>query len=482
MSALALAMKKSGHTVTGSDKGIYPPISTYLKESGVDYYTGWHPELMTKNGDPDLVVVGNVAGSTNPEWLYTQENNLEYVSYPELIEKFFIKENSIVCSGTYGKTSSTTLLTWILKTAKLNPTYMFGGISLNDIPAADLTDSKYNILEGDEYKSARWDLQAKFFHYHPTHLLLTSCQWDHADVYPTEESYFNAFQELINKIPENGMIVASEKIKDTKLKIKDYLSYGPSNNNDYQYSNVKSTKDGLNFSIIHTQRASVSSDNSKTYNLKSKTLGSYMADNMTGAFAMAHQLGIEPDVIIKALESFKNIKRRLEQKHNGDVTVFDDIAHSPDKAKSVLETLSKIYKRHPERSLNEAKDEVEGSPTSLPRIFAIFEPNSGNRQEEAITGYNNKFEKADEVIIPRLTQIKCDPNKPAPLDGEKLAEIIAKTHGNVKYIDDDEELINYLIENTKKDDVVVFLGSHGFRGMISQLVSRLSNKQIKQTS
>ncbi|MBT4121132.1 MAG: hypothetical protein HOD54_01525 [Candidatus Magasanikbacteria bacterium] len=441
MSALALAMKKAGHNVTGSDKGIYPPISTYLKESGVDYYTGWHPEKM---GKPDLVVVGNVAGSTNPEWLHVQENNLEYVSYPELIEKFFIKENSIICSGTYGKTSSTALLTWILKQAKLDPTYMFGGISLNDIPAANLTNSKYNILEGDEYKSARWDLQAKFFHYHPTHLLLTSCQWDHADVYPTEESYFDAFQELINDMPKSGLIVASEKIKDSRLRIKDYMSYGPSDDSDYQYKNVIATKDGLEFSIIN---------NSKTYNLKPKTLGSYMADNMTGAFAMAHELGIEPDVIIKALESFKNIKRRLEKKLDGDITVFDDIAHSPDKAKSVLETLRKIYNG---------------------KIFAVFEPNSGNRQEESISGYDNKFKQADEAIIPRLTHIKRDPNKPAPLDGEKLTEVISKTHSNANFINEDEKLINYLIENTTPGDVIVFLGSHGFRGMIDQLVSKLS--------
>jgi len=160
------------------------------------------------------------------------------------------------------------------------------------------------------------------------------------------------------------------------------------------------------------------------------------------------------------LKSFKNIKRRLEKKHDGDVTVFDDIAHSPDKAKSVLETLSKIYNG---------------------KIIAIFEPNSGNRQGEAITGYDNKFEKADEVIIPRLTNIKRNPDKPAPLDGKKLTEVISKTHSSVKYIDVDEELINYLLENTKKDDVVVFkddvvvfLGSHGFRGMIDELVSALS--------
>lgn len=446
MSALALAMKKAGYKVTGSDVGIYPPISTYLKENNVEYYTGWHPELMSKDGNPDLVVVGNVASSKNPEWIYTQENNLEYISYPELIEKFFIKENSIVCSGTYGKTTSTALLTWILKQAKLDPTYMFGGISLNNIPAADLTGSKYNILEGDEYKSARWDDKAKFFHYHPTHLLLTSCQWDHADVYPTEESYFHAFEKLLKSLPKDGLLVASERIdkKLTNFNQAKLVTYGPSENNDYQYKNVKSTKDGIEFEI--------KIQNSK-FKIQAQVLGAYMADNMTGAFAMAHQLGVEPDVIIKSLQSFKNVKRRLEKKYDGNIIVFDDIAHSPEKAKSVLETLDKIYNG---------------------KIYAVFEPNSGNRQEESIPGYDNKFETADEVIIPRLTRIKRDPNKPAPIDGEQLTEIINKTHENVKYINDDEKLINYLLDNTKKDDVIIFLGSHGFRGMIDQLIEKIT--------
>ncbi|MBU2542865.1 hypothetical protein KJ785_04885 [Patescibacteria group bacterium] len=509
MSALALAMKKAGHTVTGSDVGIYPPISTYLKESGVDYYTGWHPEKMET---PDLAVVGNVAGSTNPEWLYVQENKIPYKSYPEIIAEYFVKENSIVCAGTYGKTSTTALLTWILKQAKLDPTYMFGGISLNDIPAADLTDSlvenpstklrtSYSILEGDEYKSARWDERAKFFHYHPTHLLLTSCQWDHADVYPTEESYFDAFKELLKSLPENGLLVASEKIdKDiVTLSHCHIVTYGQSDGVDYKYSNVNSTKDGLEFQIqISTHRASVSSENFK-FQIKAQVLGDYMADNMTGAFAMAHQLGIEPEVITKALESFKNIKRRLEKKHDGDVVVFDDIAHSPDKAKSVLETLRHIYfetSKTSEKSFEASNSEPQKSnvlqnidpskDSSSPdlvginrnKLVAIFEPNSGNRQPESIPGYDNVFINADEVIIPCLTRIKSDPNKPAPIDGEKLAEIISKTHDNVKYINDDEELISYLAKNASDGDVIIFLGSHGFRGMIGELVATLSLRGV----
>ena len=450
MSALALAFHKKGYKVTGSDKGIYPPISTYLKNAGVEYYTGWHPEKM---GTPDLVVVGNVAGSTNPEWLYVQENNIPYKSYPEVVGEFFVADNSIVCAGTYGKTTSSSILTWVLKDNGFDPSYMFGGISLNDIPAAELTESKYSILEGDEYKSARWDNGPKFAHYSPTHLLLTSVVWDHADVYPTEQSYVDAFAGLLKNIPENGLVVLSAKVTHDRPELAELvkskvITYGKTPDNDYQYINVKTTKDGTTFDIIIKSQGNDLKP--KTYNLATSSLGDYMADNITGCFAMAHQIGIEPEAIIKSLKTFKNIKRRLEKRYSNGVTVFDDIAHSPKKAEAVLASIKNIYNG---------------------KVIAIFEPNGGNRLQESIPGYDKKFISTDEVIIPRLTSIKQDPTKPKNLDGQDLTDVISKTHDNTKYIDDDEKLINYLVENTNKGDVVIFLGSHGFRGMIDSLIN-----------
>ena len=442
MSALALALKRAGYEVTGSDVGVYPPISTYLKESGIDYYVGWHPELMTKNGNPDLVVVGNVAGSTNPEWLYVQNNNIPYKSYPEVVADFFIKKNSIVCAGTYGKTSTTTLLAWILKNANMDPSYMFGGLSQNNIPAANIGNSDWSVVEGDEYKSSRWDNGAKFFHYKPTHLLLTSIKWDHADVYPTEKKYFEAFEKLIKTLPENGLMVVSENIDDSLIpKSNSPKIYGQSENCNYRYNNINQTTEGLNFNISYEN---------KIHNIKTKILGTYMAENICGAFAMAHQIGIQPESIIKSLNQFTGIKRRLEKRgetKTGTI-VYDDIAHSPDKVKSILKTLKEVY---------------------TGKLIAIFEPNTGNRKKEAVPAYDNAFELADEVIIPRLTTVKASPENPS-FDGLELKNIITKTHNNTNYIDDDKKLIEYLEKNTKKEDIIVFLGSHGFRGMIDELI------------
>jgi len=441
MSALAIAFKKTGFDVTGSDVGFFPPVSTNLEKHNIKFYPGWHPE---KIGTPDLVVVGNVASSTNPEWQYVQTHKLNYKSYPEAVAEFFVKQNSIVCAGTYGKTTTSALLSFILIEAGINPSYMFGGIATKDFPSAQITDSLWSVLEGDEYKSSRWDNGAKFFHYSPTHLLLTGLKWDHADVYPTEELYFEAFEKLIKSIPTNGLLVVSENIPNEIVQLSNcqIITYGQSPTAIYQFNNLAMTKNGLSFTINH---------NSTIYNLQSKMLGEYNAENITGAFAMAHQIGIEPDKIIAAIAKFGGIKRRLEKRGtvNGS-DIYDDIAHSPTKAKSVLQTLRQIY---------------------TGELIAVFEPNTGNRYIESIPQYQNAFANANEVIIPHLTKIKTNlEDTNLPLEGEDLAKIIAKSHNNARYIADDKELVEYLKNKTKPDAVIVWLGSHGFRGMIDELV------------
>ncbi len=447
MSALAIALYKKGYKVSGSDVGFYPPVSTMLEKSGVEFYAGWHPEKM---GTPDLVVVGNVAGSQNPEWKFVQENNLNYKSYPEAIAEFWLKEESIVCAGTYGKTTSSALLAWIFSEAGKDPSYMFGGLMQSDFPSAALADSEWSILEGDEYKSARWDNGPKFAHYKPKYLLLTAVSWDHVDVYPTEQSYFDAFETLVESVPDEGLIAVSTD-NSTALNLAArraggplIITYGTDADAIYRYENVEQSVDGLKFEISYQ---------GKQFAITCPLLGSYQAENITGAFALASELNIEPHQIVKAIASFPGLKRRLEKRVDGIVTVYDDIAHSPAKAKSVLETLRAIY---------------------TGKIIAVFEPNTGNRKPDSKPLYSQAFVDADEVVIPRLTKIKIDTADEAPpFEGQELAQTISKTHENVVYIDEDQELVDYLTENAATGDVIVFLGSHGFRGMIEDLISRL---------
>lgn len=444
MGSLALAFKNAGYKVTGSDVGFFPPMSTHLKEAGVEYYPGWHPEKMIENGKPDLVIVGNVASSTNPEWIYVQENHLSYFSYPEAVAEFFVKEKSIVCAGTYGKTTTSALLSFVLTEVGLNPSYMFGGLTSNDFPSAKITDSNYSILEGDEYKSARWDNGAKFFHYRPTHLLLTAVEWDHADVYPTAEEYYFAFNKLVKAIPSNGVIVLSDKVKNIeKIENTKTVTYGKNDCNDFQYGEIEQTPKGIKLTIIH--------GNNK-YRLSSILLGEHQAENICGVFAMAVTLGIDEEKIITAIAKFPGLKRRLEKRGvvNG-APVYDDIAHSPTKATSAIASLRAAYPND--------------------KITAIFEPNTGNRQREAIPQYVNAFVDADEVVVPELTKIKINPDQvDLPLTSEELTAVIATTHPATKHIADDKELVNYLKQKTQPGNVIVFLGSHGFRGMIEDLI------------
>ena len=450
MGALAIMMKNKGWKVTGSDVGFYPPVSLHLKKFGIEYYSGWHVE---KIGTPDLVVVGNVAGSENPEWKYVQDNKISYVSYPELIARELVRKNSIVCAGTYGKTSTTALLTWILKNANYKPAYMFGGLSETPELSSDDLGGQWSILEGDEYKTSRWDNNPKFSHYSPTHLLLTAIKWDHADVYPTEQNYFEAFEKLVKMIPKDGLIVTNKKILDNKiLNIKKIISniqypisvvtYGQTDGCDYNYSEIIQTKEGLSFNIIHQN---------KTYQVKTNLIGEYQAENICGAFAMANAIVIPTEKIISAISNFQGIKRRLEKRGQtiGGADIFDDIAHSPAKAKSVLDALKKTYQT---------------------KIIAIFEPNTGNRENAAMPGYDHAFDGADLIIIPRLTKIKTTPGQ-KHVEGPELMKIISKTHNNVKYFEDDNELINFIKQNAAKGDAVVFLGSHGFRGMIESIIN-----------
>ena len=430
---------------------------------------------MIAEGVPDLVVVGNVAGSKNPEWMYVQKNKIPFKSYPEVIKEYLIKPNSIVCAGTFGKSTSTVLLTWILKETGFDPSYMFGALSLNDLPAAALTDSDWSVVEGDEYKASRWDAGPKFNYYSPTHLLLTSVVWDHADVYPTEKEYRAAFQKLVALVPADGLRVISEKAEPFVIstsqekslsqsptgqrslaaarddKARGLVTYGKTAGNDYAYNNVVLTAAGVNFDILYKKAV---------FHIASSTLGEYMADNITGCFALAHQLGIAPEKIIATIKSFAGVKRRLEKRFENGVTIYDDIAHSPPKAQAVLSSLRQIY---------------------LGKLYAIFEPNTGNRELSSLPGYAHAFIAADEVIIPRLTKIKTNHHETnQPVEGDVLARAIAETHPNVVYIDDDEALLTHIKQKIQPGDVVVFLGSHGFRGMIEELVSRISNKQNKQ--
>lgn len=454
--SLAIALKKAGFTVRGSDAGFFPPVSTYLKEENVTYYPGWHPEKMIAKGTPDLVIMGGVGTTTNPERNYVEKHNIPYVSAAQMYGDYFVQKESIVVVGTYGKTTTTALLVWIMKQANHTPSYMFGGLSCNAIPASSLgniTKEQFfasdkpggmSILEGDEYQAASWDKRSKFWLYSPKHIILTAAVWDHADLFTTEQSYLENFQKLINNLPPDGSIVASEQASQALSLPPTASIYGTSDAADYQYSDVQTTKQGITLTIKYANTS---------WTVTVPVLGAYWAENITASFARAHTLGVEPQTIIDALSSFAGIKRRLEKRLDGEITILDDIAHSPTKATASLATIASLYSGN---------------------VIAIFEPNQGARRNSMLSQYDTAFSHADMVIIPRLTKIKTNADDPdKPIDGAALTNRISQTHAKTQYIDSDEALVAFVAEQAKPGDVIVFLGSHGFRGMIEELVATL---------
>ncbi len=451
MSAVATALWQKGFRVTGSDSGFFPPVSTHLTHLGIPYYPGFHPEKMVAGGVPDFVVVGNAIGTQNPELLYAQNHGIPFKSFPEVMGEYLVQKHSIVTAGTWGKTTSSALLAHILTHAHMHPSYMIGGVTQDGSPSAAIGTGEWSVVEGDEYTTAKWDQRAKFMHYRPTHLLLTAVRWDHADVYPSEESYFTAFKTLTTMVPNDGLIVVCrDNAKAYELASasgRPLVTYGTHEEATYRYSDLSESRDGITFTITY---------HGKRYTIESPMLGAHNAENVTGCFALAHTIGITPGDVSDAIRTFRGMKRRLEKRYEHEVTVIDDIAHSAEKVRSVLSTLRRSY---------------HGT------IIAIYEPNSGNRTPQSKPQYDGAFKDADEVIIPRLTKLKVDEKNPEKtFDGPELRDTVAASHDNVRYIEDDTQLVQHVTASRKDGDVIAFLGSHGFRGMIEETIKGIAGK------
>ena len=455
MGAIAVMMKKMGWKVTGSDKGFFPPISNFLKNHQIDFYPGWHPEKMNQ---PDIVVVGNFISLKNPEYLFAKEKNLTIKSYPEIVAQYIIKKNSIVIAGTYGKTTIAAFLTHLFKKADLNPSWFVGGLAKNLESGAENNQGDWSIVEGDEYTAARWDPHPKFLLYKPTHLILTSIVWDHLDVFPTEKKYNQVFQKLIKLIPQNGQIIAAQKKDDQKIdKIvsqskAEIIRYGKKglkfNNKNYSYE-ISSLKKGFSEFTIYCNGKILSK-------FTTSLLGEHLIENLSSGIALAHNIGIDLKIIQKAVASFQGVKRRLEIREEiNEIKIIDDIAHSPSKAQASLMAV-KIH-------FPQAK------------IFAVYEPNVGNRTISSQRFYSHVFNQADYLIIPRLSKTKTDVRQEKRMDGQELANIIKQKNKETKvlYLEDDDKLVDFLINEVKPKNIIIFLGSHGFRGMIEQTATNL---------
>ncbi|MDD5290002.1 MAG: Mur ligase family protein [Patescibacteria group bacterium] len=478
MAALAVAFKRAGFIVTGSDSGnIFPPMSTHLKKNGIKYGLGFKEKNL---GQPNEVVLGNAhVSNLNPEIAMAKKRGLPIIHFPRLIEKYLIKKNSVVVAGTYGKTTITAMAAWLLEKAGKNPNYMLGGIPIDLENGARLIKSDWSVTEGDEYPAASpWDSAPKFKYYHPKFLILTSAEWDHMDVYKTKESYLEVFRKLVASVPENGLIVAKAGgenlagvLKGAKCKIIYYSNQKLENRNQdeklYYISGVEVIGDKTKFIVkkrlsakinnhprsVATERPLLEKEGMTTTvgEFETKLLGEFNLENWCAAVALAIELRIPLKKIQAGVKSFSGVKRRLEIRGvKKGVTIIDDFAHNPAKARQSVLALRRHFPKN--------------------KIYVIFEPNRGGRSEKCLSGYNKVFAGITKVFISKLTEY---PPKKGVKDvsGKELVKYLKKTHGGVTYEPETKELINKLKKIAKSGDVIAFLGSRNFGGVLERLLS-----------
>jgi UDP-N-acetylmuramate: L-alanyl-gamma-D-glutamyl-meso-diaminopimelate ligase len=331
IAALAQAM---GHKVTGSDANVYPPMSTQLTDLGIELTQGYGIEQFSPT--PDIVVIGNAMSRGNSAVEYVLERNIPYTSGPQWLLDNFLKEKWVLAvSGTHGKTTTSSMLAWILDYAGMKPGFLIGGVPQNFGVSAKLGDSPFFVIEADEYDTAFFDKRSKFVHYRPRTLVINNLEFDHADIFTNLSAIQTQFHHLIRMVPNNGLILSpygDQNIDDTL----DKGCWTPRQtaNGDWQVTNI--SDDGCTFDVVFEEEV----QGCVEWDLQ----GEHNRANGLMAIAAARNVGVRPSHAIEALNQFINTKRRMEVRGCvNNITVYDDFAHHPTAIETTLKGLTKIH-------------------------------------------------------------------------------------------------------------------------------------------
>lgn len=455
MSPLAGMLKESGYRITGSDSGVYPPASTFLDKLGIQYNHSFDAANLQPR--PDLVVVANIIARGNPELEETLEKKIPYRSLPEALEEFFLPgKHSIVVSGTHGKTTTTAMLAWIFHVAGKQPTFLVGGVAENFGKSYGLGDGSEMILEGDEYETAFWDRGPKFFHYHPDDLIITSLEFDHADIYRDFETYQLAFKRLVNLVPRNGRVVIWGDTQDSGSALRAAVekafcpvhTYGFSQENEWIASEPAASEDGMHFELFRKGKFF------GKFHLAAS--GNHNVLNALAAIIVAQGRGISIEKIQEALRTFKSVKRRLDVKGEfGGILVVDDFAHHPT---AVRATIAAARGRWPGR-----------------RLWAILEPRSNSMRRKVFQEtLPQALAAGDKVILGGVHNAKQlgDDNR---LDPESVAEDVRKLGVDANVFFGAEAIAEYLASNGKSGDLFLIMSNGSFDGLCQKLVEKVSS-------
>jgi UDP-N-acetylmuramate: L-alanyl-gamma-D-glutamyl-meso-diaminopimelate ligase len=454
MASLAGMLQQRGYEVTGSDEHIYPPMSTYLETLRIPVLEGYTKEHL-ETFRPDVVVIGNAAAKTNPEAAATLELDLPYSSMPEAIYQLFIKgKHSIVVTGTHGKTTTTSLMAWILEAAGRDTSFVVGGIPVNFNHNFKLGNGPDFVIEGDEYNTAFFDKGPKFLHYHANTLLVNNIEFDHADIYSDLDAIVQAFRKVVASVEPGDVIVANGEDQNVRPLRADararWVTFGWDGKCDISATDVEYAPETTSFTA--------SWEGKEWFRFKSTLSGRHNVLNALANIAVAKMRGLSAEDIQKGLESFGGIKRRMEVRGvERDVTVIDDFAHHPT---AIATTLNGARKRYPGR-----------------RIWALFEPRSiSSSRKEFEAGYIDAFHEADRVIIGPIFH-KQRYEERYGLENMMSVPTIVQRLGSdgiqVEQIDDFDAIAARIAEEAKEGDVVLVMSSGAFGGVHERILDRL---------
>ncbi|HEX9001467.1 MAG TPA: UDP-N-acetylmuramate:L-alanyl-gamma-D-glutamyl-meso-diaminopimelate ligase, partial [Blastocatellia bacterium] len=389
MGSLAGMLKTQGHRVTGSDKAFYPPMGDELKRLGIETFEGFDAAHLQLGGaPPDLVVVGNATSRGNAEIEYALDHKLRCASMPEVIREQFIRgKHSTVVAGTHGKTTTTSLMAWVMEVGGLDPSFLVGGVAENFGASFKVTGSNHFVIEGDEYDTAYWDKGPKYLHYLPDLVILNNIEYDHADIYPSLDAVKKVFRLLVNLIPSSGRLIAgwdSPVVREIIEKVIEPQGvWCPVESFGVEHPGAKWTARQIEFQPEATKFKALC-EGKEWGEIRTPLAGMFNIRNCLATIAAAEVLGIRREAVAEALATFKSVKRRMQIRGvvNG-VTVIDDFAHHPT---AIRETLLGAQQKYPGR-----------------RIVAIFEPRSWTTRKKIFQKvYPQSFAPADYVVIAPL--------------------------------------------------------------------------------
>lgn len=437
MGGIAAIAKSLGHKVTGSDKNVYPPMSTQLEALGIELTEGYCESQF--NPAPDMVVIGNAMSRGNPAVEYVLNRNLPYTSGPQWLLDNLLKDRWVIgLSGTHGKTTTSSMVAWILEHAGLNPGYLIGGVPENFGVSARVGESPFFVIEADEYDSAFFDKRSKFVHYRPKTLVINNLEFDHADIFADLGAIQTQFHHLVRMVPENGLILTP----NSTPAIEDMLKKGcwssrQSLGKEWHAELLK--KDGSEFNVLHNGVIV----GTVTWSL----VGQHNVDNALMAVAAAHHAGVTLSDAIQALSSFKNVKRRMEVKGAvNNITVYDDFAHHPTAIATTIDGLRK--------------------KVGNARILAVLEPRSNTMKmgvhKDTLA---NSWQKADEVFL----------YEPEGMDWS-LVDSVAHSNAPTQCFKEVEKIVQGVCNVARPGDHILVMSNGGFEGIHGRILDALTSK------